>query len=163
MPNPSPIDFHLRVEPLSLTRSPLGTIAGEVWVEFGAIAFPEARWNDLVVTILGWWLTATVSLVSGWKRQATIHFMDGPFEVRLFAKRRDCWQAELVWRRVAGINAKHNFEFAPDPFLTRRSRNQTGRSAQSWTFRQSSVGGPWILASTHIAKNILPETCRTQM
>ena len=51
----------------------------------------------------------------------------------------------------------------PLEILTRRSRNQTGRSAQSWTFRQSSVGGPWILASTHIAKNILPETCRTQM
>ena len=53
--------------------------------------------------------------------------------------------------------------FIEDSILTRRSRNQTGRSAQSWTLLQSSVRGPWILAPTHIAKNILPETCRTQM
>ena len=37
--------------------------------------------------------------------------------VHIFAKRRECWEAEFVERRVAGTNIIHQFNFAPDPFL----------------------------------------------
>ena len=47
--------------------------------------------------------------------------------------------------------------------LTRRSRNQTSPKLKSWGSSQSASKGPWILAAAHSAKNILPETCGTQM
>jgi hypothetical protein len=95
-------DFVFLVEPESLTRSNHRSICGPVWCQFGDIEFPQSHWSDLVVAVLSWSLEATVALVGGRKRNAGIRFLDGPFEVRVFSKRRDGWQAELVEERLTG-------------------------------------------------------------
>jgi CheY-like chemotaxis protein len=110
--------FVLLVRRESLTISRNGSIFGEVWCQFGRDqSFPEVRWSDFVVVVLGWWLENIVTLVDGRKRNATISFMDGPFEVNVFAKRMDSWDAEFVARRVAGDQVLHRVVFAPDPFI----------------------------------------------
>jgi hypothetical protein len=110
--------FMLLVRRESLTISKHGSIWGEIWCQLSqGQNFPEARWSDLVVAVLGWWLESIVTLVDGRKRNATMTFMDGPFQVNVFAKRMDSWEAELVARRVAGDQVLHRVEFAPDPFI----------------------------------------------
>ena len=110
--------FVLLVRKESLTISEHGSIWGEIRCRFsGDQHFPEARWTDFVVVVLGWWLESIVTLVDGRERNATIRFMDGPFKVNVFAKRLDSWGAELVEGRVAGDQVLHRVEFAPDSFI----------------------------------------------
>lgn len=110
-------EFVFRIEPESLTRSNHGSICGPVWCQFGEIEFPQSHWSDLVAAVLSWSLEATVTLANGRKRNAGIRFLDGPFEVRVFSKRRHEWQAELVEERLTGTYIHHQFDFAPEPFI----------------------------------------------
>jgi hypothetical protein len=110
-------DFVLRVQPGCLTRSGHASICGQVWCESGTLAFPGPHWNDFPIVVVSWWLEAVVGLVDGRKRNADVSFMDGPYVVHVFAKRRESWQAEWVERRAAGTNVIHQFDFTPDPFI----------------------------------------------
>jgi hypothetical protein len=110
-------DFVLRVQPDCLTRSGHGSICGQVWCESGTLAFPGPHWNDFPIVVVSWWLEAIVALVDGRKRNADVNFMDGPYMVHVFVKRRESWQAEWVERRAAGTNVIHQFDFTPDPFI----------------------------------------------
>jgi hypothetical protein len=122
-------DFLVQVRPDSLTRSKRGSIFGEIWCECGSQAFPHVNWSDFPVVVLSWWLHATVSLLDGTERKVDINFMDGPYEVRLFAKARDKWQAELVEDRGSGLEIRQ-FEFAPAP-LIRSLINCSGELAEA--------------------------------
>jgi hypothetical protein len=48
-----------------------------------------------------------VDLLDGRKPNADLSFMDGPYVVHVFAKRRDSWQGEFVERRFAGTVVMH--------------------------------------------------------
>jgi hypothetical protein len=87
-----------------------------VWCQFGADSFPGTRWNDLVAAVVSWFLEATVMIVKSRKRNVTMRFLDGPYEVRVFAKRWDAWEAEFVERRSSEI-VKERFDFSPDQFI----------------------------------------------
>jgi hypothetical protein len=108
-------DFVLRVAANTLARSKLGTISGEVWCQLGEEGFPQVGWSDIAAAVVSWWLESTVRLVDGRKRNAVMRFMDGPFEVRVFAKRRDLWQADLVDEHPP-VKIRQ-VEFMPDQFL----------------------------------------------
>jgi hypothetical protein len=110
-------DFMLRVQPGCLTRSGHGNIFGQIWCEFGTLAFPQSHWTDFPIVVVCWWLEAIVGLVDGRKRTADLSFMDGPYMFHVFAKRRESWQAEWVERRAAATNVIHQFDFTPDPFI----------------------------------------------
>lgn len=64
-------EFVLRVQPGSLTRSSYGSICGQVWCEFGTLAFPEPHWTDLSMAVVSWWLEAVVGLVDGGSEMLT--------------------------------------------------------------------------------------------
>lgn len=81
------------------------------------LAFPGPHWNDFPIVVVSWWLEAVVGLVDGRKRNADVSFMDGPYMVHVFAKRRESWQAEWVERCASGTNVIRQFDFAPDPFI----------------------------------------------
>lgn len=108
-------DFVLRVAANTLACSKLGSISGEVWCQLGDEGFPQVGWSDLAAAVVSWWLESTVCLLDGGKRNAVMRFMDGPFEVRVCAKRRDSWQADLVDEHPPVKIRK--VEFTPDPFL----------------------------------------------
>lgn len=61
----------------TLHQSKRGAITGVVYFDFEAgRAFPVEGWNDFVVVIAGWWLSA---LVPGNLAEAQLRFMDGPY------------------------------------------------------------------------------------
>jgi hypothetical protein len=63
----------------TLHRSKLGSITAGIWLRFGEIAFPAARWSDFVVVILGWW----TGVLQSNDRQLRLLFMDGPYLLRV--------------------------------------------------------------------------------
>jgi hypothetical protein len=74
------------VEPRTLTKAPSGSLIGTIWLhseQHPEIDFPEARWTDFAVVILGWWLTEVEAMLRGASDEAHCSFMDGPFEFRI--------------------------------------------------------------------------------
>jgi len=109
-------EFVVKVESESLKRSPKGTIAGIICCQRGEHSFPQRQWYDLPMAVLSWWLQTTVSLVDGTERTVEVRFMDGPYYVRVFARNRERWQAELVEDRAPRPTVQQ-FEFDPDPYI----------------------------------------------
>ena len=80
MNDPSNIDVVVDINSLRLgTRN----ITGEVFLRINRDAFPETRWNDFVVIILGWWLRCLRELGTsgGIGDETVLYFMDGPFRL----------------------------------------------------------------------------------
>lgn len=111
-------EFVLRIHPGGLSSSGRGTIHGPIWCEHGAAAFPGLAWNDFPVVVLGWWLEAVGILLDGRSRSATVHFMDGPYKVHLYAGHREWWRAEWVKEGADGAEVVNQFEF-PNESLVR--------------------------------------------
>jgi hypothetical protein len=68
--------------------------------------------------ILVEWLVATITLVGGRKRNATLMFMDGPFYAAVFAKRRDTWVVQFVERGWTDEKILYEGNCDPDAFLS---------------------------------------------
>jgi hypothetical protein len=54
-------------------------VTGEIWLEVAGFDFPDERWSDFPVIILGWWLDALFKVWSGKEKQGECLFMDGPY------------------------------------------------------------------------------------
>jgi hypothetical protein len=65
------------VSPASLRKG--GNITGEIWLEVAGFEFPDKRWSDFPVIILGWWLDALFGLWSERRGRAECLFMDGSY------------------------------------------------------------------------------------
>jgi hypothetical protein len=70
---------------------PIAIQVGEVW-------FPEKSWDDFAVVILGWWLEELRTLERTDNGRASLLFMDGPFEVRIFRVKGDLLTIECINR-----------------------------------------------------------------
>ena len=46
-------------------------------------AFPMNGWNDFAIIILEWWVTATFKLFRNTSTKEVLHFMDGPYAVKI--------------------------------------------------------------------------------
>jgi len=68
------------MDPKSLERSSRGAITGCLCWEFDGLLFPEERWSDFVVVVLGWWAKAWSMGVG---LEVVFRFMDGPYWVKL--------------------------------------------------------------------------------
>lgn len=66
-----------------LHRSKRGSITAPIYFSFEDFCFPEARWSDFVVVVLGWWVQALAKIVKGWETTVEFDFMDGPFLIRI--------------------------------------------------------------------------------
>ena len=110
-------EFIVCLRPESLMCADDENIDGEIWCQFGEEGFPEIGWSDLASAVVSWFLRATVTLVKSRKRNASMRFPDGPYEVRVFAKRWDTWEAEFVEDRSSGTTVRKRFDFSPDPFI----------------------------------------------
>lgn len=72
-------DLQIELIEESIGFSGHGLITGIVFFDFGAFQFPEREWNDSVVVIVDWWLTALISLVEGRTGEVELRFMEGAF------------------------------------------------------------------------------------
>jgi SRSO17 transposase len=67
----------------SIEFRPNGSATGIVYWDTNGLQFPEAAWNDFVLTICNWWLEAALRLVRSETSVEQLRFMDGPFWVIL--------------------------------------------------------------------------------
>ena len=98
----------------SVESTPSGSIVGRVWIEIDGFAFPEAGWYDFPVAILTWWIEALRGLVSHSSDEATLRFMDGPFETRVESGD----QGVMATFLRSGSPVRSTAEVEPDELLT---------------------------------------------
>lgn len=72
-----------------LERTQMGSIVGRVWFVLDGQVFPERRWSDLIVKVLGWWIEELLRAQSTDETSMTLLFMDGPYSVRLREQSED--------------------------------------------------------------------------
>lgn len=80
-------NLEIKVIESSLQKSMVGLVTGVVYFDFDNEQFPELSWNDNVVVILGWWLSALMNYICEHAERADLLFMEGPLRVEIY--RRD--------------------------------------------------------------------------
>ena len=99
--------FAVEIDQESIEKSENGSITGSIWLQMDDTAFPEQRWNDFVVVVLGWWTNEAAALIAGTKRRGEFMFMDGPFSVDVSAE-DERWKLECNRRRRNGKTLEHH-------------------------------------------------------
>jgi len=102
--------MRVNVNVSSLEQSERGAVFGEIFVEHGALEFPERNWSDYVVVVLGWWCAACTGLVRG-DREQELMFMDGPFLLKVQVDDGNVWTSEF--QRLRAPQAANMVEFRP--------------------------------------------------
>lgn len=74
---------NVRILDESISASGSGVITGVIFFELEGRQFPDSSWNDMVVTVLGWWLSGLINLAAEGGSNAALRFMDGSFRVSL--------------------------------------------------------------------------------
>ena len=73
------VDVDVVTDRATLSKGAQGAITGVVAIRLGDVCFPESRWNDFIVVVLGWWARQAAALLAG--DPARLDFMDGPYSV----------------------------------------------------------------------------------
>jgi len=81
----------------SLSRSPRGSITGQIFLRGLAGDFPEERWSDFPVVILGWWIEGLTRVLAGQERSFQGMFMDGPYAFVVHRESGD--SGRMAWGR----------------------------------------------------------------
>ncbi|MBI3415997.1 MAG: hypothetical protein HY043_11915 [Verrucomicrobia bacterium] len=81
----------VEVDASTLAMSSHGSITGVLAIRTDGAFFPEARWSDFPVVVLGWWLEPVSRILAGTSRVWECKFMDGPLSVRLEQQHGDVW------------------------------------------------------------------------
>lgn len=72
-------------KPNTIHVSKMGAVTGIVYFDFGAdCQFPIAGWNDFVVVVAKWWLSA-LNQLSPEQRETELRFMDGPYWIKVIS------------------------------------------------------------------------------
>ena len=66
----------------SIRQHSSGQITGIIYWQIGDQCFPDSKWDDFIVVIIGWWAEAIVKLMNGDSSSEVLSFMDGPFLLR---------------------------------------------------------------------------------
>lgn len=89
--------LHAAIDLGDIERTERGSIVGRIWLVLDDYAFPERRWSDLVVVVLGWWIDELLQVPSADEATLTLQFMDGPYSVRMRAPAEsDSWSVSLL-------------------------------------------------------------------
>jgi hypothetical protein len=74
---------HLLVDVTSIRVRPSGPATGDIELVMGSTRFPGAGWNDFVIVVLDAWVTALLRLVRRQPDAERVHFMEGPYVVKM--------------------------------------------------------------------------------
>ena len=62
---------------------------GEIYLTIGKTSFPFENWTDVVSSVLDMWTENIIDFVRKKKTQCTLFFMDGPYNVRVYARKNN--------------------------------------------------------------------------
>jgi hypothetical protein len=97
----------------SLTQSARGAVFGEISVALDNSHFPEQKWNDFIVVVLGWWSGSCVALLRGAQQQEELWFMDGPFLMNMERAPDDLWRVRFLQLRAGPVPSLVRKESVP--------------------------------------------------
>lgn len=81
----------------SLRLNNRGVITGEIYLSLKDFIFPEKGWDDFVIVILSWWLTAISNVIEGSIGCVQeFSFMEGPLLVKITKISDDCLEMRFV-------------------------------------------------------------------
>jgi hypothetical protein len=90
---PDPVNVKVDTQTFAVQS---GTVTGRIYLKCSDdLCFPERDWNDFPVIILTWWLDAMFAFVTALAPAVQLHFMDGPFSVKI-CKCADRLECDLV-------------------------------------------------------------------
>ena len=93
-------DIQLIVEPDSLTKTRTESpVWGEVYFRGGQFSFPTSGWTDIAVGLCLYWIETLREIQTGNTEHGTVHFMDGPYKVRLRRVAGDSVHVEMIESR----------------------------------------------------------------
>jgi hypothetical protein len=73
----------VQTEVTSLEQSKSQAITGVIYFDFVNHQFPEKGWNDFIVVVLCWWLSALKSIAFEDSDSEELLFMDGPLYINV--------------------------------------------------------------------------------
>jgi hypothetical protein len=125
----------LVVEPETLERTALGTIAGHIWLRDGDAAaqgdFPEVGWPDQPVALLAAWVPAlqrlSRSVPAG--EEITCAFVEGPYAFSVRAEGLGRWRLRCFERRSGASADRAVQEWLTDSAHLLASALRAGRAA----------------------------------
>ncbi len=91
--------FKLNINLDSFTLNRL--ITGQIWFDVEKEAFPDNRWVDFPVIILGWWLENLKPLVFAKETLCECRFMDGPYLFKVLIEDDLNWQITFIESRLS--------------------------------------------------------------
>jgi hypothetical protein len=71
------------IDPRTIIGRQAAPATGDIWIEIDEVVFPLQGWNDFVIVILEAWAGALVRILRRTSKCETIHFMEGPYMVRV--------------------------------------------------------------------------------
>lgn len=72
------VSLIINPDSVRISESKISTqIFSEIYFQIGSVFFPEEKWDDFSVVVLGWWLQEACCIKPG--RRSIFRFMDGPY------------------------------------------------------------------------------------
>lgn len=76
-------------------------ITGNIFFRIDNIYFPEENWNDFILIIVGNWINEYMSFLNSCRRNFTLYFMDGGFEIDGILEDSENIKLEYVRRYIS--------------------------------------------------------------
>ena len=89
------INLTIGIDFSSFSLSEKEVITGEICLSNGNYFFPEKRWNDFVVEILGWWLNDFHKMIQNKEQEQDFTFKDGDFCFLLSEESDMTWKISM--------------------------------------------------------------------
>jgi hypothetical protein len=86
----------------NVERASSGSVLAGIWLRIDGRDFPDTGWEDFAVSVLTWWVGASLRLLTGKPGPAELRFLDGPYLVELERSVDDAWRLKLVQDRSSG-------------------------------------------------------------
>ena len=84
------------IDNLLLEETVPNTIVSILYIENDDICFPSHKWIELSSSVLDMWLSTLADFFVCSKVQAVLHFMDGPYSLRITRTSENRFQLEMI-------------------------------------------------------------------
>lgn len=71
------------IDPNRCRRGTRGHVTGPLFVDINGYAFPHSTWDDFVVIVMGWWLSAVLPDAHRYAANVRLQFMDGSYHIEI--------------------------------------------------------------------------------